>query len=217
MTPQIKLSTLLLLVATLWRPSFQEVAREGSGSGAKKAEPLSGGIALPDLYLWTDSGLKGDLSLPDAPHALLDVNYAGVVVSELNKTYTVEQTKDAPEVWLRGYLRCGSPYSLLMVDPDAPSRKQPDKRSWLHWMVLNAASTERFHDGDVAMPYEGPNPPQGSGPHRYVLLVYCQDGAHLSKEEVAPKERPSYRVADFAEKLTTKMPVAGCFYYVENA
>ncbi|XP_075541381.1 protein D3-like [Dermacentor variabilis] len=217
MTLQIKLWTLLLLVATLWRPSCQEAAKEGSSSGAKKAEPMSGGIALPDLYLWKDSGLTSDLSLPDAPHALLDVNYAGVLVSELNKTYTLEQTKNAPQVWLRGYLRCGSPYSLLMVDPDAPSRKQPVKRSWLHWMVLNAPSSERFHDGDVAMPYNGPNPPKGSGPHRYVLLVYCQDGAHLSKEEMKPKERPSYRVADFSEKLATKTPVAGCFYYVENA
>ncbi|KAH7960574.1 hypothetical protein HPB49_021256 [Dermacentor silvarum] len=213
----IKLSALLLLlVATLWGPSRQEAAKEGSSSGVKKAEPMSGGIALPDLYLWKDSGLISDLSLTDAPHALLDVQYADVLVSELNKTYTLEQTQSAPQVRLRGYLRCGSPYSLLMVDPDAPSRKNPVKRSWLHWMVLNAPSSDKFHEGDVVMPYNGPNPPKGSGPHRYVFLVYCQDGAHVNKDEMTPKERPSYNVARFAEKLATKMPIAGCFYYVEK-
>jgi large subunit ribosomal protein L35 len=31
----------------------------------------------------------------------------------------------------------GNLYTLLMVDPDAPSRENPVKRSWLHWMVVN--------------------------------------------------------------------------------
>lgn len=211
------LSALLLLVASLWHLSIQETAIEGSASGSnKKAEPMSGGITLPDLFLWKDSGITGDLSLEDAPHALLDIDYGGMMVSELNKTCTPAQTANAPTVRLRGYLRCGSPYSLLMVDPDAPSRKQPTKRSWLHWMVLNAQSSDRFHDGEVAMPYKGPNPPSGSGAHRYVFLVYCQDGMTLSKDEMTPSDRPSYNVAGFSGKLTAKMPVAGAFFYAEN-
>jgi large subunit ribosomal protein L35 len=28
-------------------------------------------------------------------------------------------------------------YLLMMVDPDAPSRDNPIKRSWLHWLIIN--------------------------------------------------------------------------------
>ena len=28
-------------------------------------------------------------------------------------------------------------YTIVMADPDAPSRKNPTKREWLHWMVVN--------------------------------------------------------------------------------
>ncbi|KAL3185844.1 hypothetical protein MRX96_028730 [Rhipicephalus microplus] len=139
-----KPSTLLLLlvVATTWQPSIQETAKEGSS--------------------------VGDLGMDDAPHALLDVQYGNLLISELNQTYTPAQTANAPTVKLRGYLRCGPPFSLLMVDPDAPSRKQPTKPSvsTVHWMVLNANSDEKFHEGDEAVSYRGPKPPRGTGPHR---------------------------------------------------
>ncbi|KAL1413920.1 hypothetical protein MTO96_007969 [Rhipicephalus appendiculatus] len=108
---------LLLLVATAWQPSIQETAKEGSsvggsvgGSGSKmKAEQLSGGITLPDLYLWRDSGLVKDLGMDDAPHALLDIQYGGLLISELNRSYTPAQTANSPMVKLRGFLRCGPP------------------------------------------------------------------------------------------------------------
>ncbi|KAL3185845.1 hypothetical protein MRX96_028731 [Rhipicephalus microplus] len=217
-----KPSTLLLLlvVATTWQPSIQETAKEGSsvgGSGSKtKVEPMSEGITLPDLFLWKDSGIVTDLGMDDAPHALLDVQYGNLLISELNQTYTPAQTANAPTVKLRGYLRCGPPFSLLMVDPDAPNRQQPTKRSWLHWMVLNANSDKKFHEGDEAMSYKGPNPPRGSGPHRYVLLVYCQDGQMLNKADMVPSERPSYNLSTFGRKLKTKLAVAGAFFYAEN-
>ncbi|KAH7957622.1 hypothetical protein HPB52_020814 [Rhipicephalus sanguineus] len=126
-----KLSTVVLLIATLWQPSIQETAKEGSSTGGSKtkAEPMSGGITLPDLYLWRDSGLVQDLSMEDAPHALLDIKYGDLLISELNQTYTPAQTANSPTVKLRGFLRCGPPFSLLMIDPDAPSRQQPTKRS----------------------------------------------------------------------------------------
>ncbi|KAH8042008.1 hypothetical protein HPB51_019749 [Rhipicephalus microplus] len=219
-----KPSTLLflLVVTTTWQPSIQETAKEGSsvgGSGSKtKVEPMSGGITLPDLFLWRDSGIVTDLGMDDAPHALLDVQYGNLLISELNQTYTPAQTSNAPTVKLRGYLRCGPPFSLLMVDPDAPSRKQPTKPSvsTVHWMVLNANSDEKFHEGDEAVSYRGPKPPRGSGPHRYVLLVYCQDGQILSKADMAPSDRRGYKLSTFGRKLKTKLAVAGAFFYAEN-
>ena len=31
----------------------------------------------------------------------------------------------------------GSFYTLIMTDPDAPSRKDPKFREWHHWLVVN--------------------------------------------------------------------------------
>lgn len=28
-------------------------------------------------------------------------------------------------------------FTLVMVDPDAPSKSSPTQRSWLHWLVVN--------------------------------------------------------------------------------
>ncbi|KAH7957694.1 protein D2 [Rhipicephalus sanguineus] len=200
----------------MWQLSIQETAKEGSSIGGSKtkAEPMSGGITLPDLYLWRDSGLVKDLSMEDAPHALLDIKYGDLLISELNQTYTPAQTAISPTVKLRGFLRCGPPFSLLMIDADAPSRQQPSK---LHWMVLNGNNDDRFHDGDEALSYKGPNPPKGSGAHRYVFLVYCQDGQTLNKDDMVPKDRSiSYNVSAFGTKLKTKLAVAGAFFRAEN-
>ncbi|AYV77265.1 MAG: hypothetical protein Barrevirus25_8 [Barrevirus sp.] len=59
-------------------------------------------------------------------------------------------------------------YTILMVDPDAPSRSNPLYKYVLHWLIINNNDTiEDFHP---------PNPPTGSGPHRYFISVYEQTG-----------------------------------------
>jgi len=36
----------------------------------------------------------------------------------------------------------GKKYSLVMVDPDAPSREKPTQRNWLHWLLTNVAGRD---------------------------------------------------------------------------
>jgi len=71
-------------------------------------------------------------------------------------------------------------YTLMMVGPDAPNAKTHEFRHWLHWLILNiptlAAHADHFdiHKGHVLIPYKGPAPTPGSGPHRYVFLIHKQ-------------------------------------------
>ncbi len=39
-------------------------------------------------------------------------------------------------------------YTLLMTDPDAPSRAQPEFREWHHWLVVNIPGNN-ISEGDV--------------------------------------------------------------------
>ena len=69
-----------------------------------------------------------------------------------------------------------------MVDPDAPSRKNPRAAQWLHWILTNVDGEEEEDDsvpqtlssdsgeqllsgedlvGDKVTAYAGPSPPKG--------------------------------------------------------
>ena len=53
-----------------------------------------------------------------------------------------------------------------MIDPDAPSRTNPIKANWLHWMIINTGFDKSGHllQGQTIWEYYGPAPPKGSGP-----------------------------------------------------
>merc|ERR1711974_293649 len=70
-------------------------------------------------------------------------------------------------------------YTVIMVDPDAPSRQaaKPGK-SWLHWMLTNVQGKDlrsgNFATADIIKEYAGPWPPAGTGFHRYYINIYKQ-------------------------------------------
>ncbi|XP_056414755.1 phosphatidylethanolamine-binding protein 4-like [Hyla sarda] len=69
-------------------------------------------------------------------------------------------------------------YTLIMVDPDAPSRYQPIYRFWRHWLVSDIPGRVllrgRNVTGNVLSSYRQPNPPAGTGYHRYQFLLFMQ-------------------------------------------
>ena len=68
-------------------------------------------------------------------------------------------------------------FTLAMVDPDAPSKENPENREWLHWLVVNIPGTEikrwRKADGPpkgkVLMEYNEASPPVDTGNNKQVL------------------------------------------------
>ncbi|XP_050051686.1 protein D1-like [Dermacentor andersoni] len=169
----------------------------------------------PETDLWTAAGLVEDLSLGAAPVALLKVAYGTTSVT-INGTLTPEETAEVPAVALVGAINCMPPFSLVMLDPDAPSREHPTLRSWLHWMVVNAESTRRLDKGEVAMPYNGPTPPEGSGPHRYVFLAFCQGGKRVGVMKFQSRRRKKFHLKNFRKKIGNVVPFGGTFFYAEN-
>lgn len=83
--------------------------------------------------------------------------------------------------------------TVIMTDPDAPSRWNPMWSEMCHWIVTNLTLTTvstspdspTFKNSTIhrtpkeIVPYLSPAPPSFTGPHRYVLLV------------LAPKNRTS--------------------------
>lgn len=90
------------------------------------------------------------------------------------------QTKDAPKVsWAA---EKGAYYTLMKVDPDAPSRADPKFREFRHWLVMNILEFD-VENGDEICQYIGVGAPNGTSFHRYIFLVYKQPNGVIQHNE----------------------------------
>lgn len=94
---------------------------------------------------------------------------------------TPTHTKNAPTTttWES---KPGALYTLVTLDPDAPSRLRPRLRCIVHYLVVNITGSD-VSTGHTACKYRGPGPPRGSGKHRYMLLV-LQQAANIDAAKV---------------------------------
>ncbi len=61
----------------------------------------------------------------------------------------------------------GAFYTVIMTDPDAPSRKDPKFREWHHWMVINVPGHD-VSQGTTNSEYIGSGPPPNTGEYNIV-------------------------------------------------
>ncbi|GJP48097.1 hypothetical protein CLOM_g7378 [Closterium sp. NIES-68] len=102
-------------------------------------------------------------------------------------------------------------YTLVLVDPDAPSPSNPTAREWLHWIVVDIPASATAAQGRTVTPYNGPTPPEGT--HRYIFLLFRQPTKQL---ELSPPEgRANFHAAEFAREHGLGAPVAALFYTCE--
>ncbi|KAK9192574.1 hypothetical protein WN944_003267 [Citrus x changshan-huyou] len=74
-------------------------------------------------------------------------------------------------------------YTLVMVDPDAPSPSDPGLREYLHWPTV--------------------------GIHRFVFVLFRQ---HVKQNVCAPGWRQNFSCKDFAELYNLGSPVAAVYF-----
>lgn len=115
-----------------------------------------------------------DKVVPDViafkPNELTEVKW-GNVEATCGNTLTPTQMKEQPTVTWDADPNAF--YTLIMTDPDAPSREDPKFGEWNHWLVVNIPGN-RLSEGEVKSEYIGAGPPEGTGLHRYVFLVMQQ-------------------------------------------
>jgi len=93
----------------------------------------------------------------------MNLIYPNLVVDKNNTRLTPQEASTEPIVVLlssppqRRFLY----QTLVMHDPDAVGGNR------IHWLVL--------HHHQTVFPYEGPQPPAGSGKHRYIFLLFGHD------------------------------------------
>ncbi|XP_011707284.1 PREDICTED: protein D2-like isoform X2 [Wasmannia auropunctata] len=164
--------------------------------------------------------LKTHEVIPDVvnkvPANVLNVTYPNNLVVEIGKVLTPTQVKDQPNVQWSG--EANALYTLCMTDPDAPSRQNPKFREWHHWLVGNIPGSD-VSKGEVLSQYIGSGPPQGTGLHRYVFLLYKQPGKLTFDEKRltnrSGNNRGKFSIKSFAKKYKLGDPIAGNMYQAE--
>ncbi|EDW80756.1 uncharacterized protein Dwil_GK11698 [Drosophila willistoni] len=149
------------------------------------------------------------------PAAKATVSYPSGAQVELGKELTPTQVKDQPTVTWEA--DAGSLYTLLLVDPDAPSRADPKLREILHWAVINIPGN-KVADGQVLAEYVGAAPADGTGLHRYVFLVFKQNDKITTDKFISKTTREgrvSVKARDYIAKYSFGGPVAGNFFQAQ--
>jgi len=110
-------------------------------------------------------------------------------------------------------------YTLMLTDPDAPSRKEPTYREWIHWIVTNIPGND-VSKGETLMTYIGSAPPPETGLHRYVFLVWQQKEMKnkwtVEKIGYSGDKRGKFSARKFATENGLTKLVAGNYYETQN-
>ena len=149
--------------------------------------------------------------LPYFPEtAKLNFNYQTVTIGQRLSQST---TAAAPTISLPS-AATSSLYSIILIDPDAPSASRPIMSNWLHYLHTNldgrllsqplTLATARLpasaDSSSLSATYAPPTPPPGTGPHRYVALLYHQSAS-------LPASPPAQRIEQPADGRRAKWSV----------
>lgn len=86
-------------------------------------------------------------------------------------------------------------YTILMVDPDAPSKDNPIYKYVLHWLVYN--------NNEIAVNFMPPAPPSKSGLHRYYICLFEQP--NKIRESIKKYPRHNFSVKDFVKQYNLNL------------
>lgn len=148
------------------------------------------------------------------PRIKLSVGYgpeSGAQVHHGN-LLTPTETAEAPQVSFKA--EEGSLWTLLLTSPD--EHLQDSEGEYVHWLVGNVA--DDLGSGDHLCSYLPPFPARGTGFHRYVYVLFKQDGRLDFSEDARPSpchslaER-SFKTVDFYRKHQESMTPAGLAFF----
>ncbi|KAI6215385.1 hypothetical protein M3Y94_00379500 [Aphelenchoides besseyi] len=154
--------------------------------------------------------------IQSAPPKVAKVTFDSGVEANLGNVLTPTQVQNPPTVSWEA--ENDALYTLIKTDPDAPSRKDPKFAEWHHWLVVNIPGSQ-VEKGETLSEFIGAGPPENTGLHRYVFLVYKQQKKLSDSEHgilrFSANRRNNYNARDFAKKHNLGDPIAGNFYSAE--
>ncbi|KQJ91786.1 protein HEADING DATE 3A [Brachypodium distachyon] len=124
---------------------------------------------------------------------------------EITNGSELKPVANQPTVQITG--RSRSLYTLVIMDPDAPTPSDPSKREYLHWLVTDIPEGGDVSRGTAVVAYEKPQPTAGI--HRFAFVAFRQ----TERQTIyAPGWRANFNARDFAECYGLGAPVAAAYF-----
>ncbi|KAF8837939.1 PEBP-like protein [Paxillus ammoniavirescens] len=128
-------------------------------------------------------------------------------------TYLVpEQTLEPPKLHKDVFHTEERLYTLIMVDPDVPDETNNTFQSFLHWLQpnipLSATSPALISNINSHSQYIPPHPQQGTGYHRYTVLLLPQK-SHIDVPVIEMDQRLGFSLREFMAKYDLNSTIGG--------
>lgn len=158
------------------------------------------------------------------PTAVLDLAYNGITGDVAPGTLlTKAQVAPTPTLTIIGAnssLTFTDTYTVAMVDA-GPVGTDDSKGVTRHWLVNGVKITDNKTvntNGTAITVYAGPAPPAGTGPHRYVILLFVQPAnfaapAAFSKPNMGVSV---FNLSDYIKNSNLGSIIAGTYFTVEE-
>jgi len=157
---------------------------------------------FPDVYPSIDPTADLKIKFPDSylPDASRSTNIGNFVPSS--------KSTNPPDIQVQVFHPEPKLYTLVMVDPDVPDPQNRTFTTFCHWMRTNislSATTNGDIDSrpekeeDEVLKYVPPHPAQGSGSHRYTIMIFEQAGP-IGSGQGEPYERCGFSLRRFSSQ-----------------
>ncbi|XP_071338679.1 phosphatidylethanolamine-binding protein 4 [Trachinotus anak] len=149
----------------------------------------------------------------------LDVDECLIIPKSRKLREKVSTVWKAPQIYFSGAHK-KKMYTLVMVDPDAPSRTNPTSAYWRHWLVVDIqgdALKKGQIQGTSLADYRPPTPPHKSGFHRYQFMLFEQPpDAPVSLTGQEKSSRGKWDLQAFITRFDLGEPVATLQFLTQN-
>ncbi|KAI0073406.1 PEBP-like protein [Panus rudis PR-1116 ss-1] len=174
---------------------------------------------------FANAGIVPSLLTSFDPEALVTLNYPGFETVAPGQALTKDQVAPTPGVQVtpaNSSVTLNGKYTLAMVDagPVGTDESQGQTRHWLvNGVSLTGSNPSTVaEDGTVITKYAGPAPPAGSGPHRYVVLLYTQPDSFKAPDDLSAPNTPVsvFNFPDYVKNTGLGPLVGGTYITVEE-
>jgi phosphatidylethanolamine-binding protein len=188
------------------------------------------GIAAIEAH-FENSKIVPELIPSFTPSAIMTVTFPGVGAISPGQNLSMNQVATAPGVTIvpaNSRVTTTGKFTLIMVDARAVGTNESNGEV-LHWIANNATLEDESSSSPslnvsttnsvVVTGYISPQPPAGTGPHRYVILLLPQPPsfsppANLSKPFVGVDVY--FNLTDYISSSNLGQPIAGMYFDVQQ-